>query len=381
MKYCSQCLQPDTRPNTKFTDAGICPACDYFGRLKDVDWEGRWRILMEVIEPYRSTKPGGYDCIIGVSGGKDSTRQALWVRDKLGLKPLLACLSYPPEQVTQRGVDNVSNLIELGFDVVISAPAPQRWRALMRASFDRFTNWARSTELALFSSVPQLAIRYDIPLILWGENPGLQLGDLKTLGRTGYDGNNLRNMNTLSGGGLDWMIEDGFDPAALQAYRYPSPEQFDAHNLQIVYLGWFLGDWSLVNNGMYSAAQGLHIREDGVENTGDLAGVTSLDEDWVTLNQMIKYYKFGFGRVTDYVNELIRHKAMTRDEGIALVSQYDDACSPDYIASFCDYIGISVEQFWVQVHASVNRDLFNVSADGAITRKFVVGAGLPGVAA
>lgn len=381
MKYCRQCLQPDTRPNTKFTDAEICPACDYFDRLKDVDWEGRWRILMEVIEPYRSTRAGGYDCIIGVSGGKDSTRQALWVRDKLGLKPLLACLSYPPEQVTQRGVDNLSNLIELGFDMVISAPAPQQWRALMRASFDRFTNWARSTELALFSSVPQLAIRYEIPLILWGENPGLQLGDLKTLGRSGYDGNNLRNMNTLSGGTLDWIVEDGFDPAALQAYRYPSPEQFDAHSLQIVYLGWFLGDWSLVNNGMYGAAQGLHVREDGVENTGDLAGVTSLDEDWVTLNQMIKYYKFGFGRVTDYVNELIRGKAMTREEGIELVSKYDDACSPKYIASFCDYIGISVEQFWRQVHASVNRDLFDVSADGVISRKFVVGSGLPGAAA
>ena len=64
--------------------------------------------------------------------------------------------------------------------------------------------------------------------------------------------------------------------------------------MQIVYLGWFLGDWSLVNNGLYSCANGLEISEDGAENTGDLRGVSSLDEDWVTLNQMIKYYKFGF---------------------------------------------------------------------------------------
>ncbi len=235
------------------------------------------------------------------------------MRDRLGLKPLLACLSYPPEQVTERGVANISNLISLGFDVVLSAPAPGTWKRLMRASFDRFTNWARSTELALFSSVPQLAIRYGIPLILWGENPGLQLGDLKTLGRTGYDGNNLRYMNTLSGGGLDWMLEAGADPRELIAYRYPSPEAFEAHGLQIVYLGWFLGDWSLVNNGMYAATSGLHVRTDTVENTGDLAGVTSLDEDWVTLNQMIKYYKFGFGRVTDYVNEEIRLGRLTRE--------------------------------------------------------------------
>src|SRR5688572_11564196 len=278
MKYCKLCLQPDTRPNAQFTDAGICPACHYFQQLEHVDWQERYEILEDLLAQYRR-RPGQYfDCIIGVSGGKDSTRQALYVREKLGLRPLLACLTYPPEQVTQRGVENISNLIELGFDVVMSAPAPEVWRRAMRASFDRFTNWARSTELALFSSVPQLAIRYEIPLILWGENPGLQVGDMKTLGRNGYDGNNLRFMNTLSGGGLDWMLEVGFRADELLAYRYPNPESFETAGLQIVYLGWFLGDWSLVNNAAYSCTNGLDIRADTVANTGDLHGVTSLDE-------------------------------------------------------------------------------------------------------
>jgi len=376
MKYCRNCLQPDTRPNSRFTPDGLCPACDYFDRLKETDWQERYDILTALLRN-APRRPGQmFDCIIGVSGGKDSSRQALWVRDKLGLKPLLVCLSYPPEQVTERGTDNIANLIELGFDVVISAPAPQTWQRLMAESFARFTNWAKSTELALFSSVPQIAIRYGIPLILWGENPGLQLGDLKTLGKTGYDGNNLRYMNTLSGGAADWMYEAGATERELLPYQYPSPDEFEAHGLQIVYLGWFLGDWSLVNNGMYSAANGLKLRTDTVDHTGDLKGVTSLDEDWVTLNQMIKFYKFGFGRVTDYVNEEIRLGRMTREAGIALVEKYDDACSPDYIASFCAYIGITVEAFWTQVRASVNRELFDIAADGRITRKFQVGVGL-----
>ena len=378
MKYCKRCLQPDTRPNSKFTPEGICPACDYFERLQFVDWQERYEILQDLLDQYKRKRRGKhrFDCIIGVSGGKDSSRQALWVRDKLGLNPLLACLSYPPEQVTERGTHNISNLIELGFDVVISAPAPGTWRQLMKLSFDKFTNWARSTELALFSSVPQLAIRYDIPLILWGENPGLQLGDLKTLGRTGYDGNNLRYMNTLSGGALEWIREAGFELKDLIPYQYPTPEDFDQHDLQIVYLGWFLGDWSLVNNGMYAAASGLEVREDTVANTGDLHGVTSLDEDWVTLNQMIKYYKFGFGRVTDYANEEIRLGRMSRATAIELVEQHDDACGGHYIEAFSDYIGISVEQFWAKVQGSVNRRLFDIQLDGRITRKFKVGVGL-----
>jgi len=376
MIYCRLCLQPDTRPNTRFNADGVCPACDYFEKLRDVDWQERLDILAELLAS-RPRRPGQiFDCIVGVSGGKDSTRQALWARDKLGLRPLLACLTYPPEQVSERGVSNISNLIEQGFDVVISAPAPQVWRRLMRQSFDRFTNWARSTELALFSSVPQLAIRYGIPLILWGENPGLQLGDLNTIGRTGYDGNQLRYMNTLAGGGLDWMLEAGFERRELLPYHYPSPEQFDEHSLQIIYLGWFLGDWSLINNALYSVPDGLLIREDKVEHTGDLFGVTSLDEDWVTLNQMIKYYKFGFGRVSDYVNEEIRLGRMTRDRGIELVTRYDSACSDHYIESFCDYIGITPAAFWTKVHESLNRDLFELTANNEIVPKFEVGVGL-----
>jgi N-acetyl sugar amidotransferase len=359
-----------------FTEEGICPACNYFAELQKVDWDERTDILFSLVNDVKKNKKNHFDCIIGVSGGKDSTRQALFVRDKLGLNPLLACLSYPPQQVSERGVDNISQLIELGFDCVISAPAPETWRQLMRHGFDRFTNWCKSTELALFSSVPQLAIHYNIPLILWGENPGLQLGDLNTLGRTGYDGNNLRNMNTLAGGGLDWIVDAHQDHGDLIPYRYPSLAEFEKAKIQIVYLGWFLGDWSLVNNANYSCLNGLKIREDTVANTGDLYGVTSLDEEWVTLNQMIKYYKFGFGRVSDYVNEEIRLQRMTRATGIDLVARYDHCCGDNYIASFCDFIGVSVDYFWQKVHSSVNKQLFSIRADGVIERKFTIGEGL-----
>jgi len=101
-----------------------------------------------------------------------------------------------------------------------------------------------------------------------------------------------------------------------------------------------------------------------------------LDEDWVTVNQMIKYYTYGFGRVTDYCNEEIRHGNMSRDRGIELVEKYDDACSDEYIDSFCEYINITPAKFWAQVRAAVNRDLFEVKKDGAIVPKFKVGLGL-----
>lgn len=375
MKYCKACLQPDTRPNTFFNAEGICPACTYFSALQEVDWQERVEILKDIFAS-RKRRPGVFhDCIIGISGGKDSTRQALWVRDFLKLNPLLVCLSYPPEQVTERGVDNLSNLIELGFDVVVSAPAPGTWRKLKRDGFDEFTNSFRSTELALFSCVPQVALRYGIDLILWGENPALQLGDMKALGRTGYDGNNLRYMNTLTSGKA-WMYARGYGEGELIAYTYPEVDEFLAADLKIIYLGWFLGDWSLVNNAMYACPWGLELRTDDVSATGDLFGVTALDEDFTPINQMIKYYKFGFGRTTDYVNEEIRLGRMSRQEGIELVSRYDDKCSPDYIARYCEYLGIGVDAFWDKVRRNCDRKLFDVAADGTITPKFTVGVGV-----
>jgi len=375
MRYCCRCLQPDTRPNTFFDAAGVCPACNYLQALRGVDWEDRMDILRELLSSYPRKKGQFHDCIIGVSGGKDSTRQALFLRDKFGVNPLLVCLSYPPEQVTERGVDNLSNLIELGFDVVVSAPAPGTWQRLKRSGFEIFTNSFRSTEMALFSCVPQVAIRYGIKLIFWGENPALQLGDMKSLGRNGYDGNNLRHMNTLSSG-HEWMLKHVTDSAELIPYRYPMREEFEREELQVVYLGWFMGDWSLINNAMYSCAAGLKIREDGVEKTGDLFGVTALDEDFTPINQLIKFYKFGFGRVTDYCNEEIRLGRMTREEGIALVEAYDGAYDDKYIQDYCAYLGIRVEDFWKKVTAATDPKLFEIHDGRPVRRKFKVGVGL-----
>ena len=376
MKYCKKCLQVDTRPGTKFDDKGVCPACNYFETLKEVDWDERRKELDDIVAFGKANSHSGYDCIIGVSGGKDSTRQAFFVKDVLKMNPLLVSLGYPPEQVTQRGVDNVSNMIAHGFDCISVNPSPGVWKKLMRKGFFEYTNWAKSTELALFSSVPRLAIAYQIPLIWWGENSALQLGDLNVMGKSGSDGNNLRKMNTLGGGDITWLLDDEVKRQDILQYNYPSEKEMEDANLRITFLGYFWKDWSLVDNGNFSALRGLDIRNESPKDIGDPLGITSLDEDWVGLNQMIKYLKFGFGRISDYVNEDIRLGRMTREEGILLNKKYDGACAPKYIKSFADYIGITVEQFWNQVDKSVNTELFERDDNGDWIPKFEVGVGL-----
>lgn len=376
MKYCEKCLQPDTRPGIRFDEHGVCPACNYHASLAEVDWDERKRELDAVVAFGRANNHSGYDCIIGVSGGKDSTRQAIFVKETLGMNPLLINLGYPPEQVTQRGVDNVSNMIRHGFDCISINPAPQVWRKLMHKGFFAYTNWCKSTELALFSSVPRLAIAYQIPLIWWGENAALQLGDLNVMGKSGSDGNSLRNMNTLAGGDITWLLGEEIKRNHILQYAYPSEQEMEDARLRITFLGYFWKDWSLVDNGNYAALRGLEIRKEKPWEIGDPMGITSLDEDWVTFNQMIKYLKFGFGRVADYVNEDIRNGRITREQGIALNERYDGTCAEKYIESFCRYIGITIHEFWEQVDKSVNTDLFVKEELGRYRPKFKVGVGL-----
>lgn len=374
MKYCVTCLQPNTRVNEIFSPDGKCSACVNFALTKNVNYLERYDLLKEIISQYPRKKGSIFDCIIGVSGGKDSTRQAIWVRDKLKLNPLLVCLSYPPEQVSELGVRNISNLIELGFDVLFSGPAPGTWKQLMKTAFLRFSNWAKSTEMALYSSVPKTAIAYKIPLIFIGENQSLR--DRKTIDpEKPWEYNNLISMNTLGGGDLSWMKEAGFSESDLIAYGFPDKSEVKAAGLNVIDLGWFIDDWDNLGNAKFSTAYGIHIREDRIENTGDPLGVSALDEDWVTLNQMIKYLKFGFGKVTDYMNEDIRAERIKRNKAIEIVEKFDGACSENYIESFCKYIDITVSKFWDVVSKSINKDLFEIDSKRDITKKFKVGTG------
>lgn len=116
MRYCKRCVQTDTMPGIHFDENGICGACLYEDEKKKIDWAARWKELEDIAERAKKNTASVYDCAIGVSGGKDSTLQAIYARDKLGLRPLL--VNSEPESITEIGRRNIENLKKLGFDVV-----------------------------------------------------------------------------------------------------------------------------------------------------------------------------------------------------------------------------------------------------------------------
>ena len=378
MKYCKNCLETSTRPNINFDHSGVCFACNSFDNIhKEYSDNNRIRIFKDLIEKYRS-KGNYFDCILGISGGKDSTRQALWLKEKFNLRPLLVCCSYPPEQVTSVGTKNLSNLMKLGFDVLVSAPSPQLWKKSVRESFFK-GNYLIGPEIALYSSLPQIAIKYKLKLIFWGENPATVWNDQKTNSKEGYNGNNLRYSNTLRGCKIDWMQKIISNKTQLIPYKYPSVKDFKSHQLQIIYLSWFWKNWTFLSNAKYSCLNGLELKKDDATKTGDLYGITAIDDTWVSVNQMIKYFKFGFGRVTDYLNFEIRNGNMSREEAIVYANKYDGKCDQKFINDFCRYIDISKLQFNKSIKKIINKKLFTIVSKGQnlkVKKKFIVGEGI-----
>jgi len=376
MKYCKKCLIPDTRPNGKFNEEGICIQCTYSNNLQNVNFEERLSELKYITNKLtKFSRKNRWQCIIGVSGGKDSTRQAIWAREKLGLNPLLVSVAYPPRHISKIGADNLSNLINIGFDTYVIGPAPKLSKELVKEAFFKFGNWCKATEMALFSGVPRIAVEKKIPLILWGENPALQVGDLGTLGTSIWDGNNLINSNTIAGGHLDWFLNVSKNLERLSMYKFPNTNKMVSNKIQTIFMGPAWPDWSSEINSNIAISYGLSFRDDIPENTGDLLGTRMVDEDWTIVNMLLKYYKLGFSRGTEQANFFIREGTITREMGIEIAEKYDVACGEKYINDFCKYIDITVDEFWLNVIKFTNKSLFDIST-GRPIKKFKIGEGL-----
>lgn len=366
MKRCKTCVETDTRPTTEFSDEGICLPCLSVSQRanKTIDWNERFKILDEILAWGKAHNQSGYDCIIGVSGGKDSTRQALQAKE-WGMNPLLVSCNYPPEEQTSIGAENLANLISLSFDTLTITPSPTISKKLMKNCFYKFGNLFNASELALYSSLVITAIAYKIPLVLLGENPALAFGT--AVGSKDYNGNGMKHMNTLKGGDPHTFKTDDMSDRDLFWYRYPSDEEMDLANLRIVYMGYFMRDFNDHTNAKIAMEHGMKVRrgEDAdPNNIGGTNNFTALDDDFVIVNQMLKYIKLGFGKETQESGVAVRAGLINRDEALQRVRKYDGKCHPKYIKKFCEYINISEEEFWRVAEQYRDKDLFTQDAYG-----------------
>ncbi|MBC8501720.1 MAG: N-acetyl sugar amidotransferase [Nitrosopumilus sp.] len=350
MKICNRCIQPDSRPGIYFNDDGICGACLWEDQKKTIDWGKREKELLEISNWAKKNSNGNYDCVIGVSGGKDSTFQAITARERLGLRCLL--VNSEPEGITEIGKYNIENLKNLGFDMISIRPNPKKMKKMIKHDFFEYLNPVKITEYSLWSSAYIIAEAFNIPLIIQGENGGLTLGT--SLTGLGTDSNALKanEMNTMSSGWDEYCKIDGIDIKDLYFYHYDR-KKLEALGIRGIWLQYYLKEWSNRGNAEFSKKYGLRWRSDNFDpnSIGTYVQYAQLDSDLVQVNQMLKYIKFGFGQCLDHVCYDFRDKRISRKEAIELVKKYDGKCAEKYVEKFCDYIKISIEEFWKTVES------------------------------
>lgn len=376
MEYCRQCIQPNTRPGISFTD-GLCGACrNVASHQLEKDWDAIRAELQGIVAEARANNGGGYDAVVGVSGGKDSTFQALYAKEELGLNVLL--VNCVPEGISDAGRHNIENLIQQGFDCHHVRPNPQVTYQVVKRAFYEHGNPVKPTEYPLYASVFQVALAFRIPLIILGENPGITLGAAKNIG-AGGDALDVNLGNTLAGGNAADWVGDGLELKDLLPYQFPARQDLVAAGIKAIYLGYYVKEFGPDHNIDFSVARGLHgidIPEWLQKLIGRPQLFSSVDSELQMINKVLKFRKMGFSDITTNVSRQIREGKMDRTEAIAIAEKYDGYCEPKYIRNFCDYLKIDEDEFWRVVDKWTNRELFRQDESGQWVPRFKVGVGV-----
>lgn len=368
MRYCRQCILPDTRPGLEFDADGVCSACRAHGASRqDVDWAARAARFEELVERVRA-RGAAYDCLLPVSGGKDSTWQTIKCLE-LGLHPLAVTWKTPAR--TALGQANLDNLIGLGVDHVDFQVNPVVERTFMVKALERFGSTAIPMHMAIFSIPLQLAARYEVPLVVFGENTATEyVGAHPDQVSFKLDREWVRRFGVVHGTTPDDWVDGDLSERDMTPYRAPSDDELTAKGIEAVFLGMFY-EWDPVRTAEAAAAAGFRSDTSG-PRTG-LYDFADIDDDFISLHHWLKWPKFGFTRTYDNLSLEIRNGRMTRDEAIATLRERGDETPHADIERFCAYTGRPREWWDATVERFRNEDVWMRRDDGTwVIEGFIV---------
>ena len=173
IKYCTLCLYPETKPDLWFDESGVCSACLAFGKRAEVDWAAREQEFLELVQKYRNPEGGNYDCVVPVSGGKDSTCQVIRMR-QAGMNPL--CVVASTDSLSSLGRRNIENLKGLGVDMVEYTLNPVIRRRMNKLCLEQVGDVSWPEHAAIFTVPIRVAVQFGVQLVVWGENSQNEYG-------------------------------------------------------------------------------------------------------------------------------------------------------------------------------------------------------------
>jgi N-acetyl sugar amidotransferase len=361
VKFCKKCTMNNQRPSSTiefknkpgqkkrtiaFDENGVCEACRYAEKKKEIDWEKRERELQDLCDRFRRND-GSFDVVVPGSGGKDSVMAAHILKHKYDMHPIL--VTWPPHIYTRVGRRNFESWLNSGFANYTYWPNQKVHRKLTRFAFENLVHPFQPFMIGQKNLAPRLSVQLGIPLVVYGENEaeyGNPIADnLKSTRDPSFYSRDC-DLDEIYLGGVcakDLIKEHGMSIADLDAYLPESAANLDRIGTEVHYLGYYIR-WH-PQEAYYYAVEHSDFLPNDFRTEGSYSKYNSIDDkiDW--LHYYTTYIKFGIGRATYDSAQEIRNGDITRDEGIRLIRRFDGEFPEMYLHECLEYMGIRREQF------------------------------------
>jgi len=354
IQFCKRCLYSTAHPlGLTLDEEGICSGCRVHEEKDTLDWAKRWKRLESLVKPYRSQDGANYDCIIPVTGAQDSYYIVYLVKERLGLNPLL--VTYNKYFNTPLGIRNLANLrIRFNCDILYQNVNPISVKKITRSTLRRFGSiyWPILAGQTVFPV--QTAVRYKVPLIIWGAHQGLEQVGMFSHEHEVEMTRRYRKDHDLMGHEADDLLSifDTLKEEDIWQYRYPDDHDLNAVGVRGIYLGNYVR-WDP------KAQHEQMMREYDYRTSAFNRTFDCYDHvdcfNYMNLHDQLKLFKHGFSKVTDHACREIRHGRLTRDQGLALVRHHEQA-PVEYMQLFMDWLGVTQRslEFIMDQHRNQN---------------------------
>lgn len=335
---CMRCLYTTHHPlGLTLDEEGICSGCRIHEEKDALDWESRWARLERLVAPYRVANGKTYDCIVPVTGANDSYFIVHLVKERLGLNPLL--VTYNKYFNTPLGIHNLANLrITFNCDILVQNVNPISVKKITRTTLRELGSiyWPCLAGQTVFPV--QTAVRFKIPLIIWGAHQGLEQVGMFSHEHEVEMTRRYRKDHDLMGKEADDLLSifDTLNEDDIWQYRYPSDSELDQVGVRGIYLGNYVR-WD--PKAQHEEMMGLHdYRSTVFARTFDCYDHGDC-YNYMGLHDLLKLYKHGYSKVTDHASREIRHRRLTREAAVDLINAYQRVEDPN-TEKFCQWLGV-----------------------------------------
>ncbi len=347
---------PTTKPGLIFNKTGKCGACLYAEKKNEINWVERKKNLKNICDTIKKNNDGPYDCVIPVSGGKDSFYQTYVMKNIYGMRPLV--IVVPPHVQTIEGIENINNLVDvLEVDLQKISVKPSVYIKFRLLGMHKLGNPNYAEHAVVFAGVTRAAFNYKIPLIVWGEDIGMEFGgNIDKLSQNEGSALNIHKNDLFNEVSLRDLTNNEIDESQLYFYLYPKITDMEKFHIKSIYLSNF-HKWDGKAHYELAKKYGFKSRAAG-PLSGNILSYDNIDEKLCEIHIWFKMLKFGFWRPTDQTCYQIWNSRMSREEAVEIVLNKQYEFPNEYIEEYLEYHQISENELFDCMEKWRNHDIW-----------------------